>query len=78
MKEKKSEFGKIKPTDLLNALYHAIGAVAIPFFGYLSTGRMPTESELYILLSVFGSALFADIFKRSVTNSEGKVFKKEN
>lgn len=76
--KKKSEFGKIKGVDLLNALYHAVGAVAIPFFGFLGAGRMPNGSEWYILASVFGSAIFADIFKRSVTNSNGQVLKNEN
>ena len=76
--KKKSEFGKIKAVDLLNALYHAIGAVAIPFFGFLGVGRMPSGGEWYILASVFGSALFADIFKRAITNSKGEVLKSEN
>ena len=77
MTRKKSEFGKIKAVDLWNALYHAIGAVAVPFFGYLGMGKMPVQSELFILLSVFGSAFFADVFKRSVTNSSGESFTKE-
>jgi len=76
MAAKKSEFGKIGKTDLLNALYHAIGAFIFPAIAYLSGGRLPTVSEWYILLSVLLSAFCADIFKRSLTNSDGEAFKK--
>lgn len=76
--KKKSEFGKIKWVDLLNALYHALAAVTPVFFGYLGMGTMPTNKELLILLSVFGSAFFGDVLKRGVTNSNGSVLKSEN
>ena len=78
MAKQKSEFGKIKAVDLLNALYHAVGAVLVPFVGFLGAGKLPTHSELYILASVFIGAFAADIFKRGATNSNGEVFKKEN
>jgi hypothetical protein len=76
--KRKSEFGKISKVDLLNALYHSVGAVSIPLCGFLASGSLPSTSNLYILLSVFVSALCADIFKNGVTNSEGEKFKKEN
>lgn len=76
-KKKRSEFGKLSGVDLLNALYHGIGAVLVPFAGFLGTGRLPEESELFILLSVFVSAISADIFKRGVSNSNGEFMKKE-
>jgi hypothetical protein len=78
MKKKTSEFGKITGVDLLNALYHGLAAVSVPFVGFLGMGKMPTHSELFILLSVFCGAVFADVFKRGATNSAGEVFKKEN
>jgi 4-hydroxybenzoate polyprenyltransferase len=75
--KKRSEFGKIKGVDLLNALYHGLAAVSIPFVGYLSQGKMPDLKDGYLLLSVFLGAVFADIFKRTATNSNGEAFKKE-
>ena len=76
MASKKSEFGKIGKTDLLNALYHALGAAVFPAIGYLSAGRLPTIAEGYILTSVFLSAFCADVFKRALTNDQGEAFKK--
>ena len=76
-KKKRSEFGKISVVDLLNALYHGVGAVLVPFAGFLGAGRLPEKSELFILLSVFISAITADIFKRGVSNSNGEFMKKE-
>ena len=75
--KKKSEFSKINGVDLLNALYHALAAVTFPLVGYLALGRLPNESECFILASVFVGAIAADIFKRSVTNSDGNAYKKE-
>ncbi len=76
--KKKSEFGKIKGVDLANALYHGLAAVSVPFVGFLGMGRIPTKSECFILLSVFAGAIFADIFKRGATNSNGELLKGEN
>lgn len=75
--KKRSEFGKISGVDLLNALYHGIGAITVPLAGFLGAGRLPEKSELFILLSVFISAISADIFKRGVSNSNGEFMKKE-
>lgn len=75
--KKRSEFGKIKGVDLLNAMYHGLAAVSVPFVGYLAQGKAPDSEALYLLLSVFLGAFFADIFKRTATNSAGAVLKKE-
>lgn len=77
MSKKRSEFGKISGVDLLNALYHGIGAVIVPLVGFLGMGRLPETSELYILLSVFIGAISADIFKRGASNSNGEFMKKD-
>ncbi|MDD4991863.1 MAG: hypothetical protein PHR83_06480 [Paludibacter sp.] len=75
--KKKSDFMTIGGTDLLNALYHAIIASAIPFAGFLSAGRMPTQSEWYIIMGATLSAFIGALFKRGATNSQGELFTKE-
>ena len=76
--KKKSEFGKISGVDLLNALYHAIAASLFPFLAYLNRGALPETREQYIILiGVFLTAFFGDIFKSGVTNSYGFLFKRE-
>ena len=75
--KKKSKFGTIKGVDLLNALYHAFGAVLIPIGALFTAGQLPDKDNWFIFLGVFVSAFFTDIFKRGVTNSEGQVFTRE-
>ena len=76
--KKKSEFGKISGVDLLNALYHALVASVFPFLAYLNKGVLPeTRQEWIIMIGVFLTAFFGDLFKRGVTNSNGVLFKQE-
>lgn len=76
--KQKSEFGKINGTDLLNALYHALIAAIIPFMAYLNKGSLPeTREQWLVMIGVFFSAFFGDVFKRTFTNSNGDVLKKE-
>ena len=75
--KKTSEYLSVNGADLLNALYHAIIACAIPFIGFLSAGRMPTQSEWYVILGATLSAFIGALFKRGVTNTEGNLFTKE-
>jgi len=75
---KRSEFGKISGVDLLNALYHAIIAALFPFLAYLNKGTLPeTRQEWIVMIGVFLTAFFGDVFKRTFTNSSGQVLKRE-
>lgn len=75
---KKSEFGKITSVDLLNALYHGIAASLIPLLALMNKGKLPqTREEWIILIGVFLTAFFGDLFKSGVTNSNGQLFRKE-
>jgi len=76
--KKKSEFGKISLVDLLNALYHALVASVFPFLAYLNNGQLPeTRQEWIIMIGVFFTAFFGDLFKSGITNSNGTIFKQE-
>lgn len=76
--KKKSEFGKISSIDLLNAFYHALVASVFPFLAFLNKGVVPqTRQEWIIMIGVFLTAFFGDLFKQGVTNSDGAIFKKE-
>lgn len=74
--KKRSEFGKINGTDLLNALYHGVGASIIPIIATLNSGKAITETDYRIALGAFLGAIVFDIFKRSLTNSDGELTKK--
>jgi len=75
---KKSEFGKISGIDLLNALYHAFVASLFPFLANLNKGLLPeTRLEWIIIIGVFLTAFFGDLFKSGITNSNGTIFKQE-
>lgn len=76
--KKRSEFGKISGVDLLNALYHALIASLVPFLAYLNKGELPeTRQEWIVMIGVFLTAFFGDVFKRTFTNSSGEVLKRE-
>jgi len=76
--KKKSEFGKISKVDLLNALYHAFIAGVFPFLAYLNKGVLPeSRQEWIVMIGVFLSAFFGDLFKSGITNSKGIIFKQE-
>ena len=76
--KKKSEFGKINGVDLLNALYHALVASLFPFLSNLNKGILPeNQHEWTIMIGVFLTAFFGDLFKSGLTNSDGTIFKQE-
>jgi hypothetical protein len=75
--KKKADYLKVSGVDFVNALYHAIIASAIPFAGFLSAGRMPTQSEWYIIGGASLSAFIGALFKRGLTNSQGDLFTEE-
>jgi hypothetical protein len=75
--KKKADYLNVSGVDFLNALYHALIACTIPFAGYLSAGRLPTQTEWYIILGASLSAFIGALFKRGVTNSQGDLFTKE-
>ena len=66
----KSEFGKIKWVNILNAAYHAVIAVGTLYFA-------EPKSELGTLAILFGSTFFFSVFKGITTNSQGQPFKGE-
>ena len=66
----KSEFGKIKWVNILNAAYHAVIAVGTLYFA-------EPKSELDTLAILFGSTFFFSVFKGITTNSQGQPFKGE-
>lgn len=76
--KKKSEFGKIHSVDLLNAVYHGIVTVSIPLINIFFNQQSNSLSDYKILIGCFLSAFIGSIFKTGVTNSDGKIFKKEN
>ncbi len=75
---KKSEFGKIDKLDLYNSIYYGIVAAVFPainvFFGELD----PTKADIKMIIGVFLTTFFMSLLKKSSTNSDGKVFQKEN
>ena len=66
----KSEFGKIKWVNILNAAYHAVIAVGTLYFA-------EPQSALGTLAILFGSTFFFSVFKGITTNSQGQPFKGE-
>lgn len=73
-KKKKSEFGKISSTDVLNALYHACGASTLIVGIYIGT---PTKGNLLNLVAGFVGGFLTSLFKAGATNSNGKVLNRE-
>ena len=76
--KKKSEFGKISGTDLLNALYYFLGVLLLNGSALISIGVLPTLEQLLQLIGAAFSAGLLSVFKNLVKNSDGKYFKKEN
>jgi|GEM_PF-2239980 len=74
---KNSDYLTVRAGDFLNALYHAVIACSIPFIGFLSAGRMPSQPEWYVILGATLSAFLGALFKRGFTNSQGELFEKE-
>ena len=76
--KKKSEFGKISGTDLLNALYYFVGVLLLNGSTLLSIGVVPTLEQILQTIGAALSAALLSVFKNFVRNSNGKYFKKEN
>ena len=74
MGKKKSKFGKIDKVDLLDAIYDGCGACCVAIGVVIAT---PNVSNLLALASAFAGGFMYKIFKAGVSNSDGKVFKKE-
>ena len=72
--KKKSKFGKIDKIDLLDAIYDGCGACSFAI-GVLIA--IPTKNNLLALLSAFVGGFMFKLFKSGVSNSDGKMFKKE-
>lgn len=73
----KSEFGKIKAVNIFNAAYHSLMSLIPQILTFVGMGRMPSDSEFYLGLSVVASVFLGSIFKGLNTNSNGTPFKKE-
>ena len=75
---KKSEFGKINVIDVYNSIYYGIVAVVFPainvFFGEL----VPMTKDYKMLAGIFLTTFFMSLLKKQSTNSQGKIFEKEN
>lgn len=76
--KKKSEFGKISGTDLLNALYYLIGVFSLNVSALFATGITPSRQQYIQIIGAAASAGLLSVFKNIVRNSDGKYFKKEN
>lgn len=76
--KKKSEFGKISSTDLLNALYYLIGVFSLNVSALFATGITPSQQQYIQIIGAAASAGLLSVFKNIVRNSDGKYFKKEN
>ena len=72
-----SEFGKIKWVNVFNAFYHTLAVVLPASVAYIKLGRLPNETEFYVLLSIALTAFGASIAKAISTNSKGQPFKGE-
>lgn len=64
-----SEFGKIKPVNLFNAMYHALIAVGTLYFA-------EPASSIQTLCILGASTFFFSIFKGATSNDKGIPFAK--
>ncbi len=76
MRTKKSEFGKINASDLLNALYYFAGSFLLSASALFGAGVIPTKEQLFTLLGASFSAGLLNIFKNIVKNEDGSFGKK--
>jgi hypothetical protein len=77
MKTKKSEFGKINVSDLLNALYYFAGSFLLSLLALTQVGVLPTKAQLITIVSTSLSAGLLNIFKNMAKNEDGSFGKKE-
>jgi hypothetical protein len=77
MKKKKSEFGKITSTELLNAVYYGCAGAATTVLAVVAKGSINLHTDGLLVAGAFLGPFFGCIFKHGATNSEGKLFKKE-
>ena len=77
MTRKKSEFGKINVSDLLNALYYFEGSFLLSLLALTQVGVMPTKAQLITIVSTSLSAGLLNIFKNLSKNEDGSFGKKE-
>ena len=64
-----SEFGKIKPVNIFNALYHALIAVGTLYFA-------EPASSVQTICILGASTFFFSIFKGATSNKSGVPFAK--
>ena len=76
--KKKSEFGKINGTDLLNALYYFAGSFLLSASALFGAGVIPTQQQIFTLLGASFSAGLLNIFKNFIKDENGNFGKKEN
>ena len=76
MKTKKSEFGKINVSDLLNALYYFAGSFLLGLLALTQAGILPTKTQLITIVSTSLSAGLLNIFKNMAKNEDGTYGKK--
>ena len=74
--KKKSEFGKINGTDLLNALYYFAGSFLLSASALFGAGVLPTQQQLFTLLGASFSAGLWHIFKNFIKDENGNFVKK--
>ena len=77
MKKQTSEFGKITGTDLLNAVYYGCAGAAATVLTVIAKGTIVWHSDGLLVAGAFLGPFFGCIFKHGATNSDGKLFKKE-
>ena len=76
--KKKSEFGKINGTDLLNALYYFAGSFLLSASALFGAGVLPTQQQLFTLLGASFSAGLLNIFKNFIKDENGNFGIKNN
>jgi len=78
MKKQNSEFGKIKPVEVLNAIYYFIGTAGGAWLAYIAAFKTLPSTEAFIgIIATAAIPAFQSIFKRMLKNSDGKLFEKE-
>jgi hypothetical protein len=76
---KRSTYGRINGADILNALYHAVLAASGAITVFLSKGKFPeAKGDWYVVLGVFIAAIIGDLSKRTATNSNGEVWRRDS